>query len=703
MLEKSRPSISSEVVLFVKPEEIPTIWLDISTLIGKVKSAYKKKEDPVALFTMLDRESKKELWKVLKDYSSLVALDHSIRPVLSHLNIPKLPERLLFQSHAPSKVDARKVGMEDYFFSILKIPNLPPFAARALCEFLSTDMIDPMDVPDTISRREGYLTKRGKKIRGWKVRYFVIENDHLSYYDKPDGEVQGSINLVGAKVVRQNKNDPEFSAEEAVDKSFRHDFLLVEPKKKDYVRHILCAESDEDRDLWIAALMEVIDQVTSNPLVPIKVLDTISPKKSFTPVSTSAHIAVNNSQDHDTSGRASATPYSQPHDSLTSPVSKKFGDININPELNPTGSMEDEDSLTKEPKKAKRKGFFSSFRNRNGNSSSQSQIPYLGSPAISENLVEFQATPYSAVEQQPLTSNQMKIADGFVPPSNKTLDEVIFAQQDSLASSDIPSISNRSDSPISGELQLKRVFGVPLQEAISLASKQVYNCIVPAIVYRCIEHLKYRDAIFEEGIFRLSGSTSTIRALKDRFNTEYDVDLVGCKTFYDIHAVAGLLKLYLREIPSLILSPYLAPEFREAVDIEDPVTKILKLKSLVQELPRENRDLLCVLFSLLTEVVSYSELNKMNLRNIGIVFAQTLNISAYVLIHFLTDFDAIFGDDEEETLGEGSGVEKSDVSKQPPEQIDDNGSTVQHYHPRPLQSPSQQQDPEFMTSPPLTR
>ncbi|KAF5102569.1 hypothetical protein D0Z00_000279 [Geotrichum galactomycetum] len=592
--------------------------------------------------------------------------------------------------------------MEEYFFSILKIPNLPSLAARALCEFLSTDMIDPMDVPDTISRREGYLTKRGKKIRGWKVRYFVIEDDHLNYYDKPGGEVQGSINLVGAKVVRQNKNDPEFAAEEVVDKSFRHDFLLVEPKKKDYVRHILCGESDEDRDLWIAALMEVIDQVTSNPLVPIKVHDTASPKKSTTPVSTSSQLAVNNFQDHDTSGRVSATPYSQHHDSLTSPVNKKVGDININPELNPTGSIEDEDSLTKEPKKVKKKGFFSSFRNRNGNASSQNQIPYLAAP-VSENLEAFQATPYSAVEQKPLTSNQTKTVDGVVPPSNKTLDEVLFAQQDNLASFDTPSISNHSDSPVLGELQLKRVFGVPLQEAISLASKQVHNCIVPAIVYRCIEHLKYRDAIFEEGIFRLSGSTSTIRALKDRFNTEYDVDLVSCETFYDIHAVAGLLKLYLREIPLLILSPYLAPEFRDAVDIDDPVTKILKLKSLVQELPRENRDLLCVLFSLLTEVVSYSELNKMNLRNIGIVFAQTLNISAYVLVHFLTDFDAIFGDDEEDTLGEESGVEEGNFSKQSPEQVDDNGGTVQHYHTQPLPLPSQQQEPEFMKSPPPTR
>lgn len=605
---------------------------------------------------MLDRETKKELWKVLKDYSSLAALDHILRPLLHQLNIPKLPEKLLFQSHAPSKVDARKVGLEEYFFSILTIPNLPPLAARALCEFLSTDMIDPMDVPDTISRREGYLTKRGKKIRGWKVRYFVIEGDHLNYYDKPGGEVQGSINLVGAKVARQNNNDPEFAADEVVDKSFRHDFLLVEPKKKDYVRHILCGESDEDRDLWIAALMEVIDKVTSNPLIPVTILDSTSPKKQISPNHNFASNSTNNVLEHANNVRIPVSS-SQPSINSPSPINKNLGEININLELNPTISIDEEDGFAKEPKKAKRKGFFSSFRNRNGNSSGQHHTVSSTGLANSENLNKFQATPYSAVEQKPLAPGPVKTVDNAAVTNNKNLEETVFAQQENLVNSEIVSISKRPDSPASGDLQLKRVFGVPLQEAISLASKQVHHCIVPAIVYRCIEHLKFRDAIFEEGIFRLSGSTSTIRALKERFNTEYDVDLVKSEIFYDVHAVAGLLKLYLREIPSLILSPYLAPEFREAIDIEDPATKNLKLKSLVQELPRENRDLLCVLCSLLTEVVSYSEINKMNLRNIGIVFAQTLNISAYVLIHFLTDFDAIFADDEEETLGDSSHLE----------------------------------------------
>lgn len=39
-----------------------------------------------------------------------------------------------------------------------------------------------------------------------------------------------------------------------------------------------------------------------------------------------------------------------------------------------------------------------------------------------------------------------------------------------------------------------------------------------------------------------------------------------------------------------------------------------------------------------------SDVNKMTVRNVGIVFAPTLNIPAPVFSMFLTDFDSIFGD-----------------------------------------------------------
>ena len=50
-------------------------------------------------------------------------------------------------------------------------------------------------------------------------------------------------------------------------------------------------------------------------------------------------------------------------------------------------------------------------------------------------------------------------------------------------------------------------------------------------------------AIYEEGIFRLSGSASSIRQLKDQFNTRYDVDLFQSSLKPDIHTVSTFQKL----------------------------------------------------------------------------------------------------------------------------------------------------------------
>ena len=101
------------------------------------------------------------------------------------------------------------------------------------------------------------------------------------------------------------------------------------------------------------------------------------------------------------------------------------------------------------------------------------------------------------------------------------------------------------------------VFGVPLPESIAIASK----ANLPAIVFRCIEYLEAKEAEAEEGIYRLSGSSAVIKGLKERFDTEGDVDLVQLDEHWDPHAIAGLLKTFLRELPSSLLTRDLHPRF----------------------------------------------------------------------------------------------------------------------------------------------
>lgn len=115
----------------------------------------------------------------------------------------------------------------------------------------------------------------------------------------------------------------------------------------------------------------------------------------------------------------------------------------------------------------------------------------------------------------------------------------------------------------------RAVFGVSLEESLDVA--QIAS--LPAIVFRCIQYLEAKKAEHEEGIYRLSGSSAVIKSMKDRFNAgayynlgrachdmtltareEGDVDLLASDEYWDPHAIAGLLKTFLRELPASILT-----------------------------------------------------------------------------------------------------------------------------------------------------
>jgi RalA-binding protein 1 len=71
--------------------------------------------------------------------------------------------------------------------------------------------------------------------------------------------------------------------------------------------------------------------------------------------------------------------------------------------------------------------------------------------------------------------------------------------------------------------------------------------------------------------------------------------------------------------------------------------KIQSFNVLVHKLPMNNFELLSRMSSFLIEIVENSQVNKMTVRNVGIVFAPTLNIPAPLIAFFLTDFKDIFG------------------------------------------------------------
>lgn len=106
-----------------------------------------------------------------------------------------------------------------------------------------------------------------------------------------------------------------------------------------------------------------------------------------------------------------------------------------------------------------------------------------------------------------------------------------------------------------------QIFGVPLEAAVRV-SRISERYQLPAIVYRCIAFLEEKDAVNEEGIYRMSGSSVQISHLRQQFCEYGDVDLLDKRyADVDVHVVAGLLKAWLRELPINVLTNELLSDF----------------------------------------------------------------------------------------------------------------------------------------------
>lgn len=198
------------------------------------------------------------------------------------------------------------------------------------------------------------------------------------------------------------------------------------------------------------------------------------------------------------------------------------------------------------------------------------------------------------------------------------------------------------------------IFGSDVKNSISISSNFYNgNYEIPTVVYRCLEFLYKRRAVSEEGIFRLSGSSALIKSLQEQFERELDINLCEYNNeehrgggLLDVNTVTGLLKLYFRSLPHLIFGDIMYDDFRNAAESSSgkPDEIALKFRELVhgEKMQKENYSLMYVLFELLVKINDNNKVNKMNLRNLCIVFSPTLNIPVNILQPFITDFRCIF-------------------------------------------------------------
>ncbi|KAJ3119236.1 hypothetical protein HK098_005667 [Nowakowskiella sp. JEL0407] len=219
-----------------------------------------------------------------------------------------------------------------------------------------------------------------------------------------------------------------------------------------------------------------------------------------------------------------------------------------------------------------------------------------------------------------------------------------------------------SSPPPSSQSPNFKIFGETLYLSV-MRSRIDPEYAVPAVVTRCILYIE-SSALEEVGLYRVSGSKLTIDQLKSIFDQNGDCDDFESRVD-DPHSITSLLKLYLRELPEPILTVELAPEFQKLINsnhsnsphsqstqnaLDTAESDLLssnphvlpQIQHLLSLLPSENFSMLGVLSRHLARVAAMSELNKMTITNLQLIFSQTLTVPSPLLRLFIDHWATLF-------------------------------------------------------------
>ncbi|KAJ8005844.1 hypothetical protein DPEC_G00122130 [Dallia pectoralis] len=177
---------------------------------------------------------------------------------------------------------------------------------------------------------------------------------------------------------------------------------------------------------------------------------------------------------------------------------------------------------------------------------------------------------------------------------------------------------------------LRRVVGTPSSGAIfgkCLGDTVTYEQrfgphMVPILVQKCAEFIR-EHGLSEEGIFRLPGQDNTVKQFRDAFNAG---ERPSFPSDTDVHTVASLFKLYLRELPEPVIPWTQYQDFLDCSPMLDPNSAAgrERLEKQISLLPRTNYNLLSYICRFLFEVQENSKVNKMGVENLATVIGINL-------------------------------------------------------------------------------
>lgn len=164
------------------------------------------------------------------------------------------------------------------------------------------------------------------------------------------------------------------------------------------------------------------------------------------------------------------------------------------------------------------------------------------------------------------------------------------------------------------------IFGISLVDYAT--AKGLQEGEVPKIIRICIEEID-RRGLGSEGIYRVSGRHAIVQALQH--DIEKDESDFEFSPKDDVYAVASLLKLYLRELPEPVFRFSLQDRIQHTEDRADhQANNFMLLRSKMRRLPPVHQATVKAIVEHLARVVSNSEKNKMDPKNLAIVFGGVI-------------------------------------------------------------------------------
>jgi len=146
---------------------------------------------------------------------------------------------------------------------------------------------------------------------------------------------------------------------------------------------------------------------------------------------------------------------------------------------------------------------------------------------------------------------------------------------------------------------------------------------IPYLVKVCCDIVTERGLDIV-GIYRVPGNNAAVTYLTEQVNKGVENFALEDQRWQDVNVVSSLLKSFFRKLPDPLFTVENYSLFIEASKIDLAPRRMDQLRKLVRDLPEIHLETLKYLTSHLCQVAEHSTLNKMEVRNLAIVFGPTL-------------------------------------------------------------------------------